>query len=538
MSDLILGLELYKKNKLIEAEQYLKNVIESTEEKYDIEELESCFSSLININFILKKDHRIVEFKLLYVEFLFTQKEDYSRASELYEELFHNSIFLIKSIGVFLYSAYRCSVLSGHVKNGEIYAEHYLNYLLKYKKVTLGLSFLEEVIDDHVSLEDGTFFHLEFLLLIEDINSIDELLNNLAKDYIDGSVVKWSSKVNDSDIFAMSRWRKSSALYELLLIKSIEGQRESKKTEELKKFLDLLYEYLLFFPERLFGIIIALDYGLMFSKKRFLLTVVTFYNRCGNILFNMDESKNQRLQKEKMVSAIKEKIKRIDSLEDDANDEIDYVDLYGDLVDSAVDIEWKDHDKYVEDELGRERVERGHIIRLPDDRSTEEIRDDLIEEINKFIKKGNDFVSTFILTPDEKIMIKEMASLQKSVFVNIYKDLIVSFNMMKMWEVSFSIIGLVAKRKIIKDVKQELEFNYLKLMVLIGKGELLSALELAEYITIEMPLNSDEKICFLYVRAEILNQLGFKRESLEIYRMISKGAMNYRLVKERLSKLE
>jgi len=117
-----------------------------------------------------------------------------------------------------------------------------------------------------------------------------------------------------------------------------------------------------------------------------------------------------------------------------------------------------------------------------------------------------------------------------------YEDIIISFNFLKLPEVSLHILS-----KLIWSNLPENEYinaKFLNVDTLLAAGDYFKAKDLTEDVLAETPLVKSEKVTFLYLRAEANFSLGYFSQALRGYLDVKKLSPGYRLTDERIRQIE
>lgn len=143
----------------------------------------------------------------------------------------------------------------------------YIDHLLKKKNFHKGLEFLEQMKKFYKLSVNMQVAHIRFLLLQENYKEIDKVLKTDSGELGDALFQFFYFSHNDT-------WKKSQYLFEVILerVYTYLEQREFPQVE-LRGFVNLLYEYLVFFPNESIGVLYLLKYALISKKKSYVYKV-------------------------------------------------------------------------------------------------------------------------------------------------------------------------------------------------------------------------------------------------------------------------
>lgn len=112
------------------------------------------------------------------------------------------------------------------------------------------------------------------------------------------------------------------------------------------------------------------------------------------------------------------------------------------------------------------------------------------------------------------------------------QEMIIAFELLGMEQVVLALCETMIG--ILTDVKQRSSTYYVWTQALINLGEFYKAIDLIDEVLVSEPLYGEERLAFLYVKAEACLKLNKVKMAKELYSFIKKQNPNYRLVKERL----
>lgn len=116
------------------------------------------------------------------------------------------------------------------------------------------------------------------------------------------------------------------------------------------------------------------------------------------------------------------------------------------------------------------------------------------------------------------------------------QEMIIAFELLGMEQVVLSLCESMIN--ILTDVKQRASTFYLWAQALFNTNEFYKTIELIDEVLHAEPLYGEERLAFLYVKAEACLKLNKIKMAKELYNAIKKQNPNYRLVGERLKSLE
>lgn len=164
------------------------------------------------------------------------------------------------------------------------------------------------------------------------------------------------------------------------------------------------------------------------------------------------------------------------------------------------------------------------------------IENDLLTEISKYSGESLSIekdLENLITSYKSYINFMDFAELLDN-----YSDLIVVFNQLNASVVSEKICEKVEKIIIKRDLKEKINFYYLQAETLRHSKKMFLSLNVIDKVLESYPLNENEKVCFLYMKAEIYRKLDNQTEALKYYALVKKMNNNYRLVKQRLKEID
>lgn len=474
-----------------------------------------CCEKIEKINEILERptDDQLLEF--LAVNYF--ELENFQKAFSFYEKLFEDT-----RDEKFLRLQYTSLKNSGDVSRSIEIARDYLSFLTSSKLPNSALGFLNELLDS-LKPEEVSLWKLRIFIISGDIKSLVE------------DVKKW--KTYKSSI----RKDLAELLFELTNHNSKYWHSSKELTKCMWEFLKD-NEFTLVTPRKRI-IKLMLDYWLIQQKDPDLLTDT----------LNLSEKYNCTVVGHEIAkySGDTEKIDYfIDLMPREAfmEDSFDFGDdLFGESeIDAAKKIE-RDIQFLVKSGRKAEAIKLAfELERLdPDNPLVQEVieRDstsgsssdskkisELFHELQKYTSLREEIVDPY----------SEYLSLVKhyedDYIQENYEDMIVGFNLLNLFPVSLEIAKKVDKSQM--NERESVNFNYLLIETHFLNGDYYKMRDICEDTLAELPLVKEERVAFLYLRAEAYYFLGFKEHSLAIYKSLAKLHPNYRLTEQRIRTIE
>lgn len=116
------------------------------------------------------------------------------------------------------------------------------------------------------------------------------------------------------------------------------------------------------------------------------------------------------------------------------------------------------------------------------------------------------------------------------------KDMIVAFQLLGMEKVVLTLCEQVIKHT--DDVKERASLYYIQAQALHNSGDHFKVIDLIDELLAKEPLYEEERMAFLYLKAEACLKVKKIKQAKEIFGNIKKINPHYRLVRERLNSLE
>jgi hypothetical protein len=114
-------------------------------------------------------------------------------------------------------------------------------------------------------------------------------------------------------------------------------------------------------------------------------------------------------------------------------------------------------------------------------------------------------------------------------------SLIYTFNSLGFYKSSLDLIERVFE---LGELRDQIGLKYLECETLRMKQDYYKSLNKIEDYLEVTPLTENEKVSFLYLKAEILRELGRKRDALKVYSKVYGLNKNYRMISDRLKEIE
>lgn len=160
--------------------------------------------------------------------------------------------------------------------------------------------------------------------------------------------------------------------------------------------------------------------------------------------------------------------------------------------------------------------------------------DELIKELKQAISPAHN--NNYENDDQSDEFLRLLDYYEDSYLIDNYEDLIISFNMMRMFKVSIKLIERVRQHTSSKD--EILNLDYLKAESLLAANNYFEARDLVEDILIGHILAKDQRLMFNYLRGECYYHLGGHEKSYKIFSNIKDQIKGYRLTEQWMSKIE
>lgn len=508
-------MEKYKNAKKLYSDNKFESAMECFKDSFNTEVLNEnekidCLSQIVKIQKLLNKreDSEKVERDL--AEFLI-QKKEYSTAAQVLSNLvnkkrtYETSFRYIETL-----------ILVGSLEAAEKESIELFKYLYRKKNFKKTQQLYERV---KLDLPENAKFD-SFLLLSYisqgDFESIEKI------EVIEDKDVLFESLIN----VPFNHWRHSSKYFNTIL----NNAQTSSDYLLNKKTIKLLMEVLLL--------------GKKLTTGEANLALLSFLQRnrktASRLLCNYAEETQLNLNDTLM--------NKIDSLPEDDVIETDY-DLGEDLLENvnkgATEIEELVNNIKTLEAMGE--LEEAQLLKkkLKKMDPTNELVAEAVPGSKIKVKRieASDLQEQWdSVFKDEKVEIDSLAEKARSSIVALrddevlknYKDLIVCFNTMNLYEASLLIIkrveGVLSEEELMSDI----EFGYLKIRTLYYDQNYYEAYDLVTSINGTIPMPEYKRIEFLYLQGEIARKLGRTKDAIKSYQLVRSINPKYRLVEQRL----
>ncbi len=501
---------LYSENKFDSAIQYFKdsfnNEVLNENEKID------CLNQIIKIQKILNKTHDSVQVEIDLANFLI-QKEEFNNASIVLKNLVErNENYEL------CFKLVETLVKQGDLREAEVRAIKLFKYLYRkknYSKTSTFYSFVTSVFPENSKFEA---FNLLSLIQTGNIKELEAL-----KVKNDNQIV-FESLLSTN----FNHWRHSSTFKELVYFNCLVPGNYVLNKLAVKLTLELL----------------VLSKDLNKTDIEFLLLFFIKQSRktISRLLCNYAESIS--IEIDEAISY------RIDSLPEDNEIDTD-LDMGDDLFSDDGSIENSELNSLLREyellnNLGEDKDAEKLLLKIkklaPDHRLfAKEVTgtklkkkqitiDDLEEEWSSHRFQEESDQSR--LETKAKMTI---VSLSDEDFLNSYKDLVVCFNMMELYDASYQVFKRLNNLVKLDDLELDLDSLYLKLKTMISAKDYFKAYDLVTNINGALPLQNENRIEFLYLQGEVARKLGRVKDAIKSYMIVKEINPNYRLVKQRLN---
>jgi tetratricopeptide (TPR) repeat protein len=501
---------LFSENKFDTASQYFKDSF--NEEVLNENEKIDCLNQIIKIQKILNKTHDSVQVEIDLANFLI-QKKEYSSASEVLKNLVEKSENYELS-----FKLVETLVKQGDLSEAESRAIELFKYLYKKKnnnKTFKLYSYVCSVFPENKKFEA---FNLLSLIQVGDFKEVEKKYSSTNNEIIFEAFLSTS----------FNHWRHSDLYKEVVFSNCLIPGNYVLNKLVIKLTLELL----------------VLSKEL---KKEWVESLVVFFIKNGRktvsrLLCNYSESVS--LDIDESITF------KIDSLPEDVEIETD-LDMGEDLFSNGSPLE-----KYSLDNMIREHE---LLISLGDDKEASTISSKIRKlspnhkmfsnevegtKLKKKLVTIDDLEDqwsnhTFEKNQQQKSLISKakmtIIGLRDEDFLNSYKDLVVCFNMMELYEASYQVFERLSSLNNLDDLELDLDSLYLKLKTMIAAKDYFKAYDLVTNINGSLPLQNENRIEFLYLQGEVARKLGRAKDAIKSYMIVKEINPNYRLVKQRLN---
>lgn len=501
---------LYSENKFDSAIQYFKdsfnNEVLNENEKID------CLNQIIKIQKILNKTHDSVQVEIDLANFLI-QKEEFNSASTVLKNLverkenFEHCFKLVETL-----------VKQGDLREAETRVIELFKYLYRKKNYTKTFNLYEFV--SSVFPKNPKFDAYNHLALIHtgNIQGLEELKISSDNQIVFEALLSMN----------FNHWRHSSTYKDLIYFNCLVPGNYVLNKLAVKHTLELLVLSKNLSKEGIESLL------LFFIKNGRKAVSRLLCNYAESISIEIDESISYRIDSLPEDEEIETDLDMGDDLFSDDSSagnselnnllrEYDLLNNLGEKEDaekilSKIKKMAPDHKLFAKEATGTKLKEKQITI------------DELEEEWNNYNFESNNHQSG--LESKAKMTI---ASLSDEDFLNSYKDLVVCFNMMELYNASYQVFKRLNDLVELDDLELDLDSLYLKLKTMISAKDYFKAYDLLTNINGTLPLQNESRIEFLYLQGEVARKLGRAKDAIKSYMIVKEINPNYRLVKQRLN---
>ncbi len=447
------------------------------------EELQEFFAKLssglqVDPNYFLEiiKDQDLSSdcFEILKkLAFYFEEKKMPEFSYVIYKKL---SLFSDKYLG---------KVVEGAFSNGDLFlaelaVKKYLNYLVRKKNFSIGMTLIEELIKRGIGKDYIKYYGVIFSVFKGDVKNFENLFNQLKYDFFSYETYRMALSALSFVQGKEKKWAHLKGFKKLKLLKLFFMIKDLEEENILlrKEFFNLLFEFKCLYPNDNFGLILISQYSKFFNSASLILAVNDYL-----------QNNKKKITKEEYYKAIK-------------NDK-NFVKKTSKVAEQVKPEEEKGMLSF----LGKKILEKKELI-------------------------DKEF---FI---NQRCMMKVCELLDDQLIFKSYNDLVVCFLTMEFYEVANSILDRIEKNINAFTIEEKINHEYLRINLLLLEKKYWEALARGENLLITYPLMPEEEKCFLYLNAEAKFFMGRKQEAKEIYLRVKKTSPNYRLVENRLLEIE
>ncbi|HLE11892.1 MAG: hypothetical protein A2504_06730 [Bdellovibrionales bacterium RIFOXYD12_FULL_39_22] len=586
MSNFQNALECYNDNKYDAAFAWFKATI--SEKDGQVETKLLAMEYLAKINILLKHKNLLSQIQFdLACELL--EKSSWSSAYKLFKDVFltiesEKLENLPNKIprGVLLNNLWKSSSESGEIED----AKYFFNEAFwQYKKsnnswAMLGLleNYQEKYpLPDHLQDE---YFRL--LLISGELAKFQRATNFIREDISEAFAQdnfialvgqpKYLAllKKLSQEISCFPNWREDAALFEIVLVElflSIYPKEISFRVnlDDRKRLINLLFEFLVVFPNNPVGILVLYQYGIVFSKRFMLQALIP----------NIAPKRSGRREDDKIFNALKNKkidlvnMRTCDYVEvGDSDFEIDLgEDLFvdntsrGDLhksptqlihaIDYLIKSGNEEHIDKLMEELRKIDPQNNYLKELEakrqksfSNKANQEVaqkdqqrEDRLVQTLENLIHGERDGLEEREFRQKEKSVIDHLVLQGREYICDNVSDLATAFLNMQMYSAVEFVVNMAETAPRLT-VEEKVGLSYIKASALMEQKRFFDALAEVESVLGGLPLTSEEKKDFLYLNAELLYAVKERSRALKIYQELYNIDPNYRMVKNRIGLIE
>ncbi len=263
MSDILSVRSAVQKFKYIEALEQLQEIDCTRLSSREAEEYWKIFSWALN---------KIEDLKLRWSWFQrFVKQCPVKERYKILKEFSQREEFW--SYPFFLLQWWEALIAVGNLQESKSIALKYINYLLQRKNFHRGLDFIERFKQHYKGSVEIDLAQIRFLLMQENYIELDKVLKN-KREKLSAEVFEYFylSHLHEAEEQGSSfeGWKKSQYIFEIILEEFYQSlEVRGFPIRELRGFVNLLYEYLVFFPNESFGVLYLLKYALISKKKSY-----------------------------------------------------------------------------------------------------------------------------------------------------------------------------------------------------------------------------------------------------------------------------
>ncbi len=542
--------DLFLQNKYKEAYLSYKKMMECEDLSND--EYEYCLQRIIKICSLLNWSNERAEQSLSLAK-LNIEKNNFNRA--LKELSFIDKDISLEQTSVYLQLSYLASVKSGQLLMAQKFSNRYIQFHLIKKNIPKIEEHLADRKNTGIFDDAARRFEFEVKLLKGDYEWFEQFESDIIEEYRNNKkmILSLMSEFYDS-VSRSKHWRRSPAW---LWFKAITNLEKIKLNNALihtrKEFAHAIYDLLLLNPRNNILHELIIDYAITVKRPNLAKSSITSLESNGKVVDdfiiegldslgldpteNLDTDLDMGTDLFRDVGNTQDKVKVLES-------KIDFIRSSGnkeklsELLEELRDLD-QNHTLVKEVFEKEQKVTGSRVLSGSGHVSdTGEIEDSLLLEISQFLPETSD-VNIDEVETNERALKKVVSMMPFSELLANAIDLIAAFNTLGMPGVSLLILEYLSNTSDNEtDVKEVLNIKYLLIETYIESERLYKALNIAEEVCEKYPLIDSERICFYYLRAEILRRLGNVREALRFYVFVAKLDKNYRLVKQRLKEFE
>jgi tetratricopeptide (TPR) repeat protein len=158
-----------------------------------------------------------------------------------------------------------------------------------------------------------------------------------------------------------------------------------------------------------------------------------------------------------------------------------------------------------------------------------------------FSQKKNEFYFKDLdLNKEEKFLLKFIKKIPPAFFEKNIKEWVECFILMEAFTISDYLLSLyeanIIKRN--ENLEENVMFEYFRIETFFKRKKMKLVILRSDLVLCKFPLLEQEKLSFLYIKAEALKSLNMRSEAIKYFKKIVKSDPFYRLTKKRLEELE